>query len=143
MQVRAHDERHVLGPHAQRGEAGEEILLAFVELRAAGPRLVGAAAGIDQDGVATGLEHEGMEAHDDLAVGVDAAGQRTPGLIDHLGRRGGKELLRGKRRELQLGHASDFVGSDRQFTHRRSLPGCARFGPLHSSSQSTRAPCQP
>ena len=60
----------VLGLDAEAGEPGEEILLALVELLAAGPRLVGAAAGVDQDRVPPGLEHEGVEAHDDLAVGA-------------------------------------------------------------------------
>jgi hypothetical protein len=52
-------------PDGERSEVGEEILLADFELLAAGPRLVRPAAGVDQNDVAPGLEHEGMEAHDD------------------------------------------------------------------------------
>jgi hypothetical protein len=58
----AQDMGHVLGPDAQRGQAGEEILLADFKLLAAGSRVVRPAAGVDQNDVAPGLEHEGMEA---------------------------------------------------------------------------------
>jgi hypothetical protein len=105
MQMRAHHVRDGFRLDAEPRKAGQEVALALVELFASRPRLV--TAGVDQDGVAAGLHHEGMEAHDDVTVGRHASGQQPLRLGDHLGGRGGKELTRRKGREFQLRHAAD------------------------------------
>ena len=78
MQMRAHDHVNFVGPCARRREAVEPRFVEHIPVRAGRPRLVIAAAAVDQNLLAVDLEQPAMDAELDLLAGDFVVVRRQP-----------------------------------------------------------------